>query len=507
MIIINLHPIIKEIIEDRGLDVDELTDLNINNLPKPNLIPNIDKFKERINTAIEWNDKVCVYGDYDFDGASSSAILYKTLKQLGVNVISLISTRQRDGYGLSKKAVDKMNDNSVDLIITTDCGITADKEIEYAQSLGMGVFVLDHHNRYNEPDFDYIDLHVNQGMFPTNKLSCGGLAYFISKYLIGSKADKYLDLAGFSTIADLVDMTDKTNRILANQGMNNIQNEGIKALMEVKSVDKVDSETIGFSLAPCINAGGRLTDNKISFELFTTEDKNKRYNLAEKLNKINEKRKKMTENIVENIENNAKLDENIIVYQGDVPKGITGLAAGKLSNKHNKPAIIVNKEGKGSGRSLPPLNLQSELQEHLDIIEYASGHDFAFGVGIGDNDISLLQNRLYKEFEDIEYDTIDYEKEVQTGVIDDYFMESLCKLKPFGQSFKRPKLKVKISDIENLHLVGGKYPKFFINNTECISWTHSKEEIRQANELVVSPNYNEFMGNKSIQLTVKDVIK
>ena len=508
-----VHPVVKEIMEGRNINISEITDLKLDNLPSPSLIPGIQDFKEFLDECKLWDSKVCIYNDYDMDGTSSGAILYKTLNELDINVVNLTSTRERDGYGLSKAAVDKMKDRGVESIITTDCGITADKEIEYANDLNMSVFVLDHHNREDKPDFKYIDLSVNQGKFRTDKLSAGGLAYFISKYLIGHRADKYLDLAGFSTVADLVSLKDKTNRTLAKYGMRNINNKGIKALMKVKDVDSVDTGTVGFSIAPMINAGGRLANNKISFELFTTEDKNRRKELAKELNKINEKRKEMTKKTVKNVEKEVDLSENIIVYQGDISKGLTGLVAGRLMNEHGKPAIIVNQDGKGSGRSLAPLDLQQELQNHLDIIEYSAGHSKAFGIGIGNNDISLLQERLYKETESINYKTVSYEKELNPAIVDDYFMDSLERLNPFGMNFSKPKLMYNYTsdEIENVKVIGNdnSHLKFFINNIECIAFSMAddKDILESNGKIIYSPEYNDFMGRKSIQLNIKEIIK
>ena len=176
----NLHPVVEEIMEERNINIPKMTNLSLDNLPSPSLIPGVQHFKEVLDECKLWGSKVCIYNDYDFDGTSSAAILYKTLKEINIDVTDLTSTRERDGYGLSEAAIDEINDMNCDLIITTDCGITADKEIEYANELGMSVFVLDHHNRNNEPPFNYIDLSVKQGKFPTDKLTETGV---INKYL------------------------------------------------------------------------------------------------------------------------------------------------------------------------------------------------------------------------------------------------------------------------------------------------------------------------------------
>lgn len=460
--------------------------------------------KERLEISSGWGEKIIVFGDYDFDGTSSSAILYKTFKELGLNVDCMISTRSRDGYGLSKSAINEIKEGNYDLIITTDCGITQDKEIEYASKLGIDIFVCDHHNRYDEPKFDYIDLAVNQGDFPTSKLSAGGLAFFISKYLIGDKANDYIDLAGFSTIADLVDMTDITNRVLAKFGMKNIKNKGIKALMEVKKIDKLDEGGVGFQIAPCINAVGRLGNNQLSFELFTSDDIKECYKLAEKAHKMNEKRKEMTEKATELVENEVNLSHNIIVHKCKINKGLTGLVAGRLLDKYGRPTIIINEEGKGSGRSLEPLDLQKELQNHLDVIEYASGHSKAFGIGLGDNDIEHLQNRLYEATEGIKYKTIDYEIELNPAVVDDYLLESLEDLKPFGMMFPEVKLIHLADNITDLkELSGGKHLKFKWHGVDCIWFNTNTTELMNSDRLVYTPSYNEFMGRKTIQLMIK----
>lgn len=501
-----LHPIIEKFVKKRGFEVKDLIKYNREDLPNPEFIPNIGKFKEVLESAKRWNSQIILFGDFDMDGITSSTIYYKTLQELGLNIDCMISTRQRDGYGLSKAAIDEIDRQGHSLIITTDCGITQDEEIQYAEDKGIEVFVLDHHNRSDNPSFNYIDLKVNQGFFPTKELSAGGLAYFISKYLIGYKADKFLDLAGFSTIADLVDLTNKTNRILATEGMRNVQNEGLKALIMIKGLDPNDlnESDIGYSIAPCINAVGRLKDNYLSFKMLTTEDRDERFKLAKRVNKINEIRKTKTEKVVKEVEENVDLSNNIIVHQANIEKGLTGLVAGKLMNKYGKPAVIINSEGKGSGRSLEPFNFQEELQNHLDIIDYAAGHSKAFGIGLEPKYVDELRIRLSEITENIEYQTIDYDIELKPTEVNDQLLKSMDRIRPFGIGFQEPKFAYPREGISNVkHLSGGKHVKFRWFDTEAIWFNSSEKEIYKNDRLVYTPGYNTYMGRTNIQLMIK----
>lgn len=501
-----LHPIVEKFINKRNIDKDLFKDLTKSKLPSPHLIPNIDKLEQVLEDIKTWGSKVVIVSDYDFDGTSSAAILYETFKELEINVEVIVTNRKRDGYGLSNKVIDIVDEREFDLIITTDCGITQDEEIEYARLLGIDVFVLDHHNRRVKADFNYIDLKVNQGFFETDKLSSGGLAYFISKYLIGDKADKYLDLAGFSTVADLVDLDDKVNRILALEGVRNIQNKGLLALIQIKGLDpdNIIETDIGFSLAPCINAVGRLGDNYKSFELFTTKDKNKRFKLAKEINDVNERRKNLTEKTVEIVEKNVDLDNNIIIYKDNINKGLTGLVAGKLQNKYNKPAIVMNTKGKGSGRSLEPLDLQKMLQNHLDIVEYANGHSKAFGIHVKKENYERFQQRMYNATKGMKYESVDYDIEVHPDNISSRVLDDLDKLRPFGMNIPQPKFIHDKEDIVGMkQLSGGKHLKFYWYGVDAIWFNTTLTEFKKYDRLIYTPGYNTFMGNTSIQLIIQ----
>lgn len=513
----NLDKTIAEVLKQRGYDnkfeIDMLLSDNLEELQSPLDIPNITKVKDRVERAIDNDEFICVFFDYDVDGTTSATILYNALKQKGGMIYPLVSTRERDGYSLSLEAVDIMINNGVQLLITVDCGITSHKEIEYAEENGIDVIVLDHHNAVSPPVELFLDLKVKSGDYMFTELSACGLVWKFTQVLLDDNNYKDLDLVALSTIADLVPLIDE-NRIIAKNGikiMEETDKLGLKALLNNASLDNITSGGIGYKVAPMINAQGRLSKNKKSFDLLTATDKKTSEKLAGDLFAKNQLRKRIQEDILREVEDKVDTTKNIIIYKGDIPKGLTGLVAGDLLQEYNKPAIVINEHtGKGSGRSLSPLNLQEYLQNHLDIIDYASGHSKAFGIGLPVKNFDKFKKRLYSELSDIEYQYVSYDVELNPDKVDFDLIEQIDRFQPFGIGFPSFKFKFNVIKATDIRLIGANnnHLKFKVDGVDCIAFGMSKqvEIVENGNfEIIYSPSVNEFRGRKSVQIMIKSI--
>jgi len=508
---------VAEVLKTRGYDnkfeIDMLLTDNLEELQSPLDIPNILKVKDRVEQAIIDNEFICIFHDYDVDGVSSATVLYNALKQKGGMIFPLVSTRERDGYSLSLDAVDIMINNGVQLLITVDCGITSHKEIEYAEDNGIDVIVIDHHNAVSPPIDLYIDLKVSSGEYMFTELSACGVVWKFTQVLLDDNNYQDLDLVALSTVADLVPLLNE-NRIIVKNGIKQMEKTdktGLSALLDNANLKEISSGDIGYKVAPMINAMGRLGKNDTSFNLLTATDIEKSKELAGELFAKNQLRKHLQKDILKEVRENVDTTQNIILYKGDIPKGLTGLVAGDLLQEYHKPAIVINEHtGKGSGRSLSPLNLQEYLQNHLDIIDYASGHSKAFGIGLPVKKFSKFKKRLYSELKDIEYKWVNFDISLNPDLVNFDLIEQINRFKPFGIGFSSFKFKTNVKKATEIRLIGAdnSHLKFKVDGIDCIAFSMSEQldMVENGNfEMIYSPSINKFRGKESVQLMVKSI--
>ena len=353
------------------------------NFSDPFMILDMDKAVERIETAIEKNEKVCIYGDYDADGVTSTAIMYLYLKSLWVDVIYYIPAREAEGYGLNNGAVDKLKEQGVTLIITVDNGISAYEQIKYANSLGMDTIVTDHHEPPDKlPEACAIlDPHRSGDNSPFKFFSGVGVAFKLIMAMewndldLEDLLDRYSDICALGTVADIVSLTGE-NRTLVKEGLkrnNKNTNIGIKALRKLSDISgrDVTSGDIGYILAPRINAGGRIGLSQNSVELLLTDDEKKAEELAAELCKNNARRKEI-ETIIckaakEILDSNESIRcRKVIVVAGEGwRQGVIGLAASRIKELYGKPTIVISYDGdsaKGSARSVEGFSMIGPLR-------------------------------------------------------------------------------------------------------------------------------------------------
>ena len=371
-----IPPLIAALLQIRGFSThDEVQDFLYNDsvVADPFEINDMDKAAERVKQAIAGGERICVYGDYDADGVTSTALLYSYLETVGADVIFYIPSRESEGYGMNMAAVDTLCRQGVRLIVTVDNGIAAKAEIDYAKSLGIDTVVTDHHLPLSElPDaVAVVDLHRADCSSRFKSLSGVGVAFKLIMALEGEYCDtdtlldNYADILSLGTIGDIVDLRGE-NRVFVKRGLESIMNSdrpGISALVEVSGIGNkpLTAGKVSFTLVPRINAVGRLGSSGKSVNLLLTEDFDEAKELAGAMSDDNNERREIEMNIVaeidEMIRNNPGLvRDSVIVLDGEGwHQGVVGIVASRVKEAFGKPAIVLSKNGetaKGSGRSV-----------------------------------------------------------------------------------------------------------------------------------------------------------
>lgn len=404
-----------ELLIGRGITDDKAINKylygNFEDFYSPDTLKDIKKALTLLKTAIKKNQKICVFGDYDADGITATAIMLRCLKQLGVRVTHYLPSRTKEGYGMNIDAIKTIAKREVNLIITVDNGIASKNEVEYAQKRGMKVLVTDHHNVQEDKFPITADAVINPKQakckYP-NKDLCGAAIAWKLMYALYLSLEKDVDfvkenlaLAAIATIADMMPLTDE-NRLIVKEGLkyaNQGAIVGISSLMEACNLEEIFSEDVGFKIGPCLNADGRLEDAETAINLLISDKDTKKY--AERLIEINEQRKLITvdcfKKAVEYIETN-KLQERkfMVVYDKDIPEGLVGLVASRIKEKYNVPTLVFTKSEdcyKASGRGVEgyPINMFEALMATKEQWIRGGGHAMACGVSI-EKDMSKLVN-------------------------------------------------------------------------------------------------------------------
>jgi single-stranded-DNA-specific exonuclease len=368
----------------------------------PFLMNGMHQASIRVINAMTNNEKIYVYGDYDVDGTCSAALMYLFLKELGANVETYIPNRLTEGYGMSVQSIDYIKEQKTDLIISVDCGITAVEEINHANSLGIDVIVCDHHQPKEElpKAFAILDPIKPGCNYPFKHLSGAGVAFKLASAVgdrIGKKdmALKYLDLVALAGAADIVPLVDE-NRILVKEGLDLINTNprpGIAALIKSARMEpgNLTAGQIVFTIAPRVNAVGRLGDANRAVELFTTNDPAKAIELAQVLEDENTKRRTIDEatfsHAIDLVESSIDIDADlgIVLHDNDWHPGVIGIVASRLVEKFHKPTVMlttIDGVAKGSARSVTGFNIYEALQGCDDLLLQFGGHEAAAGLAV-----------------------------------------------------------------------------------------------------------------------------
>lgn len=413
-------PLLRQILFNRGFADDASARAFLRGEP----IVNTDPFQmtdmhaavDRIQFAVKSNEPIAVYGDYDVDGVTATALLVEALKFLGADVRGYIPNRFDEGYGLNNNALDELKSTGVKLVITVDCGIRSPNEAAYAKSLGLDLIVSDHHH----PDDDHLPpAHavINpkrlSDQYPDKDLAGVGIAYKIAEAFLNNgqnnshlaTLNSLLDLVALGTVADLAPLVGE-NRVLVKKGLRQMQQttrQGLFSLAAVSEVTlrKINAGHIGFMLGPRLNAAGRLKEALAAFELLTTTDVFRAGELAQQLDMQNKERQRITRDMQSRAEEIALADDPdaflLFAAEEDFNPGVVGLAASRLTEKFYRPAIVASKgadETRGSCRSIPEFHITDALDQCADLLVRHGGHAAAAGFTVRNENLPELVSRL-----------------------------------------------------------------------------------------------------------------
>lgn len=462
--------VISRLLVRRGLrspeEISAFFSPSIDEVHDPFLLKGMSKSVDRIVRAIQAGEKITIYGDYDVDGTTSTALLYLGLIRVKGDVDYYVPHRMIDGYGLSLSGIEQLKDNGTDLIITVDCGVNAMEEVEETNRLGIDIIVTDHHNPKEElPEaYSIINPKLPGCPYPFKDLAGVGVAYKLlmaiyQKLGVNTKENinRFLDLVALGTIADIVPLREE-NRIFAGIGLKRLvkkKNVGINALIKIAGLShkELGTSDIVYGIAPRINAAGRMGSAARAVELMVAKDPDKAVELANIIERENSLRQQIDQrtyqeacNIIDNKYKNMDETSLIVVSSDDWHQGVIGIVASKLVEKYYRPTIMVSCRegiGSGSGRSVADFDLFAALNKVEDLLESFGGHRYAAGFSILTEYLDRLENQLTKYTRDFltkEMLTpplmIDGELELYN--INDNLIEWLEKFAPFGTSNARP---------------------------------------------------------------------
>ena len=421
----------------------------------------MSKAVDRIIQAVQDKERIAIYGDYDVDGVTATALLYELLFLSGANVTGYIPNRFDEGYGLNNDALKSLYDQGITLVITVDCGIRSVDEVSYANEIGIEIIITDHHQPGTTLPKAYAIINPKQAgdAYPEKELAGVGLAYklaiAIAEKLNTLNVDlilstgKFLDLVALGTVSDLVPLIGE-NRYLVSTGLNKLNNtnrSGIRALISVAEINphKISSSTIGFGLGPRLNASGRLNSAKISLDLLLTDDTFTAARLAQELESVNKERQQLTRTILEQAERIA-LDRTqkpflLFASHHDFNPGVVGLAASKLTERYYRPAIVGHRDEKytrASCRSIPEFHITEALEKCAHLLEKFGGHAAAAGFTVRNDNLEDLINCLdsyaFQNLSTLELrPTLRADAEVKLSDLTPSLLFELDKLQPTGQ--------------------------------------------------------------------------
>ena len=536
-----LSRLLSTILVNKGLENKQEIDVFLNPTRKdfhdPYLMPDMEIAVKRIMQAIENQEKVIIYGDYDVDGITSITVLKKFLSDRGLEVDSYIPNRLDEGYGLNKAAIDKIVSEGYQLMITVDCGISGIEEVDYANSLGLETIVTDHHEPAEvlPKALAVVDAKRKDNKYPNNQLAGVGVVFKLIQaisqtYNLEEKEYlKYLDIVCVGTISDIVPLVGE-NRVIAKLGLKLVEvtkNVGLRALLASIGYKKIDSSAISFGIAPRINACGRMGHEQEALKLFLTDNIVEATDITKKLNEYNKQRqdieKRIFDEVLVKIEKSEKDKPCIVLADENWHHGVIGIVSSKVTEMYYKPSILIcfeDGEGKGSGRSIPGFDLHDALTKCDNHIDRFGGHSMAIGISVSKENF----NSFKKDFEEFVSNTniselipvIKVDEEVTSKDINVNTVKELSMLEPFGEANKMPVFMYKNLRISSIRaLSDGKHLKLSLRDEgtyiDAIGFNmgHLVDEFLLGDKVDVLGNLeiNSYNGRESVQINLKDLRK
>lgn len=524
-----------QILYHRGIDsqakLDAFLNPSLEQLHDPYLLHDMERAVIRIRSAIEEGEQILVYGDYDADGMTSSSIVKEALEMLGAEVRVYLPNRFTDGYGPNESIYRYfIEQEGISLIVTVDNGVAGHEAISYAQEQGVDVIVTDHHSMPEQLPEAYAIIHPEHpdAAYPFKYLAGCGVAFKLACALLETIPMELLDLVAIGTIADMVSLTDE-NRVMVKYGLEILKQTeriGLQELLAVSEVDftDIDEETIGFKLAPQLNALGRLDDPNPAVELLTGFDDDEAKNIAQMINAKNEERKELVQSVY--LQAMAMVDASkpvqVLAKEGWNP-GILGIVAGRILEEIGLPVIVlsIDEEGraKGSARSIEAVNIFDALNAHRDLFIAFGGHSGAAGMTLDASKLPDLEQILSDYIAANQIDlssksTLNLDDEIHFDSLSLETLEDLAKLSPFGMDHKKPIFYLRDFSVKQARTMGqdGSHLKLRLSQAgkdyDLVAFHKGGQllDFQQAQhlELAVTLSVNKWNGNTSLQLMLVD---
>jgi len=541
------HPILSQILFNRGLtkpaQIQAFLEGHYLENSDPFLLTDMDLAVQRINKAVQDDEMIVVYGDFDADGVTATVLLTEALRGLGLersHVRPYIPDRVDEGYGLNMGAMERIKEFGASLIITVDCGIRSIAEVAYANELGLDVIITDHHNLGAKlpPALAIINPKRDDSAYPDRMLAGVGIAYKLVQALYSSQPelanidlDSFLDLVAVGTVADLAPLKDE-NRVLVTSGLqilNQLKRPGLNALAAVSGLKSgaITAESIGFIIGPRINAAGRLDHAYSAARLLAVNNEYTARQLADELNDLNRKRQQLTAELGELAEGMVdSQDQIIIAYDERFQSGLVGLVASRLAEKNYRPAIIIEKGpdvSRGSCRSIPEFHITEALDQTADLLVRYGGHAQAAGFTVRNENLDLFTSRMRElaaqALSDQDLDpVIEIDAEIDIADVDWALYENLAMLEPTGQGNPAPVFLSRNVEIIYKRAVGQDGSHLQLRLADASSGYKEKSlpaiAFRQGDwvdnlpdfiDIVYSISVNEWNGQRNLQLVIKDI--
>ncbi|ANS75469.1 single-stranded-DNA-specific exonuclease RecJ [Paenibacillus yonginensis] len=534
-----LPEMVASLLVTRGFDTAEKAEAFLlagaEGLHDPYSLHGMEEAVARIRQALANRERILIYGDYDADGVSSTSLMIRLMEHLQADFEWYIPHRSKEGYGLHNHALEAASQRGVTLVVTVDTGISAVQQVAFAQTLGLDVVITDHH----EPPAVLPEAYalVNPKLpfcpYPFKGLAGVGVAYKLACALVEQVPSSWTQLVALGTVADLMPLTGE-NRILVTQGLASMKEEpltGMTALLQVSGSTVLNSTTIGFAMAPRINASGRLEHAKEAVELLITGDPDKAAVLADRLDLLNRERQQIVDDIVQ--EAIKQLEENhpngeipsVVVVAGEGWNvGVVGIVASKLVEKYYRPTLILGIDAetgmcKGSARSIPGYDMYEALTECADLLDHFGGHPSAAGMSLHRDQLAAFSERLNayadKVMEEEHYiPVLTADLECTLDEINVQTIELLSKLEPFGMNNGCPRFLIQGTQILECRQMGKdrRHLKITLKQNGSVveavafgkgSWAGLLTEGAVMN-LVAEASINEWNGSRKAQLMLMD---
>ena len=541
---LEIPPLLAMMLDIRGITKEEdvINFLQENkDFSDPFLMKDMDKAVERITTAVENGEKICVYGDYDADGVTSTSLLYSYLRDsLGADVMFYIPTRTGEGYGMNKGAVDKIHSLGVTLIITVDNGISAREEIDYANSLGIDTVITDHHMPSGAipKAVAVVNAHQQDDKSPFKDFSGVGVAFKLVMAIEGEYADvdslleNFSDIATLGTIGDIVPLVGE-NRTLVKNGLRHIQNSdriGINAMKQESGIaeKEINSSNVAFTLVPRINAGGRLGSSEKSVNLLLTEDEDEAVTIADKLGMDNRERQSIEKEILASIDEEVRrtpniVNDKILVFAGrGWHQGVVGIAASRIKDIYDKPTIIIGIDddgvARGSGRSVEGFSLCDAVFACSEHLTHYGGHPMAVGISLEKEKINDFRKAINAYCKDIKmpYNILHIDCKLNPNQLDLSILDCLSYIEPCGASNPSPIFGLyNMTIIATKEIGNGKHMRITLSRGQgqvpvyAVYFNHNFQSCSYRNgdivDVAVSLDRNIYNGQENLSVIIKDI--